>query len=461
MKVLNDKVEDRQVFLTIEMEPAEVEKALEEAYVRLVNKVSIPGFRQGKAPRTVLEQHIGKDGLLDDALSDLLPKACDKTIKERQIEALARPVISITQTEPVVLFEATVPLLPQVKLGNYQRIRIKPERVKLGNNEVNAVVEQLRQQRATFEPVERPVKAKDSLVLDISSNIENKPFITEAGVPYQVIFDTDFPAPGFAKQLLGMKRGKEKEFKLRLADDYFEKEQAGKEVLFKVKITEIKENKLPELNDDFAKGLAADIETIDSLRERIAADLKLKAEEKAMTEHEERVIDAVVKLSEVKFPPILVDVEVDRMTSQELQYWQRAAKSREEYLGRLKETPEKELQDKFRPAATKRVIVSLVLDKIIETEKVEATDAEVDAKIERMTENAGEKKEAQQKLLNNLQPRERIKQMLTTEKAVRRLVEIAKGLSKKTKGSDKKAKESVKKTKESSKKTTKAKKEAK
>lgn len=448
MKILHKKVEDTQVLLTIELEPAEVEEALEKAYARLVKEVSIPGFRKGKAPRTVLEKHIGKKGLFDEALNNLLPKACAEAVMEEQIESFAQTAVTVMQTEPVVLFEATVSLPPQVKLGNYQRIKIKPGRVKVAASEVNTIIEQLRQQRATFEPVERPVKVNDSVVLDVSSDIENKSFVSTKGGSYQILLDAPFPAPGFAKQLLGMKRDKEKKFKLKLAKDHPDKEQAGKEAAFTVKVVEIKEEKLPELNDDFAKGIAPGAETLAALKERISSDLKKGAGERARIEFEERVIDAAVKLSEVKFPTILIDMEVDQMIRQELQYWQRAAKSKEEYLERLEQTPEAELKEKFRPVAIQRVTDSLVLDEIAKAEKIEVNDAEVMAKIERMLENAGEKKEEQRELLSSPQPRGRITQMLVTEKTVQRLVEIAKGSGKKAKGVSLKAKGASLKTKE-------------
>ncbi len=439
MKVLSKKIESRQAFLTIELDPAEVEASLDKSYARLVKKTSVPGFRKGKAPRAVLEQHMGKENLLEDALNDLLPKACADAIQEEKIEAFAQPVINVTQTDPVV-FKAKVPLPPEVELGDYHRIRIKPERVKLSNNEVDAVIEQLRHQHATFEPVERPVMAKDLVGLDISSSIGDKPFIDKKGAPYQVLPDSSFPALGFAEQLLGMKRDEEKEFKLKLPEDYPDSEQAGKEVLFRVKVVEVKKERLPELNDDFAKGVAPGVETLDSLREQIAADLKKRTEEKARLEYEERVIDAVAKESRVEYPPILVDMEVDRMINQELRRWQMAARSREEYLERLNRTPVEELRRELHPYATQRVTKSLVLGEVVKAEKIEVNDAEIDAEIERMTENAGQKKEEQQKFLNSPQPREQVRQLLTTQKTIQRLVEIARGSRKKIKKGKKEAK---------------------
>ena len=209
MKITKEKTEDSQAFLTIEMEPTEVEESLAEAYNRLVKKTNIPGFRKGKAPRQILEQYLGKESLLEDALNHLVPQAYEKAIAEQQIEALARPQIEIVQTDPVI-FKATVPLAPVVKLGDYHHIQVTPDPVEVTEDKVNAVIEQLRHQNATWESVERAVAFGDLVVLDIKSDIDGEPFINQEGVQYQVFRDSPFPAPGFAKQLPGMKKGEEK-----------------------------------------------------------------------------------------------------------------------------------------------------------------------------------------------------------------------------------------------------------
>ena len=432
MKVLSKKIEKSQALLTIELEPAEVEESLDKSYNRLVKETNIPGFRKGKAPRSVLEQHIGKEGLLEDALNSLLPRVCADAIAEQKIEFIARPIIKVTQTDPVV-FEATVSLPPNIKLGDYYRIKMKPEPVRLKKDDVSAVIEQLRHQCATWEPVERPVEFKDLIVIDVDSNVEGKPFIGEKGAHYQLTAGSSFPAPGFPEQLVGMKRDEEKEFKLKLKDNYPDSELAGKEVLFKVKVVEVKEERLPDLNDDFAKGVAPGIETLDSLRQWISADLKKQAEEKARIDFEKRLIDAVVKKSEVEFPPILIDMEVDHMVNQQLERLRMAARDRDEYIKRLESMPEEELRNKYRPLAIDRVTNSLVLGKVAEEEKVEVSDAEIDAEVERMTQNAGDRKDEQQKLLNSPQNRGSIGQMLATRKTIQRLAGIAKGSGKKNK----------------------------
>jgi len=422
VKVTNEKTENRQAFLTIEMEPAEVEASLAKSYHRLVKKTNIPGFRKGKAPRAVLERYIGKERLLEDALNNLLPEAYEKAIKEQKIEAIAQPQIEIAQTDPLV-FKATVPLTPAVELGDYHHIQVAPEPVELTEDNVNAVIEQLRHQQATWEPVERPVEFGDLVVLDIDSNIEDKPFINWKAVQYQVLGDLPFPAPGFAEQLLGMKRGEEKEFKLQFPSDFSRGELAGKEPSFKVKITEIKQERLPELDDEFARGVSPDYKTLDSLRERVSAELKLRAEEKARIEFEEKVIEAVVNLAKLEFPPILVEHEIDRLLNQRLQ---RIDQGLEEYLSSINKTKE-ELREELRPLATKRVTGSLVLAKVAEEEKIEVSASEVDAEIENMIKNSAGNKDELQKLLSTPQSRESIEQALFTRKTVQHLVEIAEG----------------------------------
>ena len=422
MKVTSEKTENCQAFLTIEMEPAEVEESLEKSYFRLVRRMDIPGFRKGKAPRAILERHIGKESLLEDALNNLLPEAYEKAIKEQKIEAIAQPHIEIAQTDPVV-FKATVPLPPKVELGDYRHIQVTPGPVELTDDDVNAVIEQLRHQQATWEPVERPVEFGDLVVLDIESNIEDKPFINQKAAQYQVRHDLPVPAPGFAEQLTGMKKSEEKEFKLQFPSDFPRGELAGKEVSFKVKITEIKQERLPELDDEFARGVSPDFKTLDSLRERVSADLKFRAEEKARIDFEERAIEAVVDLAELEFPPILVEQEIDRLLNQRLQ---RGDQGLEEYLRRINKT-EEELREELHPLATKRIIRSLVLGKIAEEGKIEVSDSEVDDEIENMIKSDAGNKDELGEALNTPQARQSIEQLLTTRKIIQQLVEIAKG----------------------------------
>lgn len=424
MKVTNEKTENSQVFLSVEMDAAEMEEALKKSYHRLVKKANIPGFRKGKAPRDVLEGYLGKESLIEDAINKVVPEAYDKAIKEQEIEAFAQPDIEITQTDPVV-FKATVPLRPTVTIGDYHSVNLTPEPVEVTEDKVNAVIDRLHHQQATWEPVERPVAYDDLAVLDVESKIEEEPFLNREGFQYWVRHDSLLPVPGFVEQLVEMQKGEDKEFKLQIPADYAKSELAGKEPWFKVKVVEIKEEKLPELNDELAKQMNPEFETIAVMREKISAELQKQAEEKAKAEFEEKVLQEVVNLTQVEFPPVLVEMEIDRLINEQARRLQMSGHGLEEYLSSVNKTVA-ELREDLKPQATQRITNSLVLEKVSEEEKVEVSDADIDAEIEEMLKDAGESKDELQKYLNTPQSKESIKQMLTTRKTIQHLVAIAK-----------------------------------
>jgi trigger factor len=424
LKVTREKEEERQVFLRIELEQNEVDKSLEQSYRRLVKQVNIPGFRQGKAPRGVLERHIGKDGLLEDALNNLLPEVYERALKEQQIEAIANPKIEILQTEPVV-FTAVVPLKPNIELGDYHSIKLTPAKVEVTKDEVDAVIEQLRRQHGTWEPVERPVAFDDLVIMDVESQVEDKPFISQPGAQYQVLPNQPAPVPGFADQLIGMKVGEEKEFKLTLPDDYPTAELVGKEASFKVKLNEIKQQQLPKLDSEFAQLVSPEFKTMAALRKQLAKNLRSQAEQRAKEEFEEKVVDAVVDLSKVEFPPVLVESEIERLVEQQTNWLQQSGLGLEEYLSRIKKT-EGELREETRPVAVKRVTRSLVLNKVAEAEKIEVSDEEINADLEKLVQGADNKAEMKERV-SSPQVRGSMEQLLATQKTVQRLAEIAKG----------------------------------
>lgn len=424
MKVTREKEENCQVFLRIELEPSELEKSLEQAYRRLVKRAKIPGFRQGKAPRAVLERYIGKESLLEDALNNLLPEFYEQALKEEQIEAIANPKIEIVQTEPVV-FTAVVPLKPSVELGDYHSVRLTPEKVEVTKDKVDAVMEELRRQHGTWEPVERPVAFEDLVTIDVESQVEGKPFVNQPGAQYQVMSNQPLPIPGFADNLVGMKIGEDKEFKLKLPEDYSQHELAGKEASFKVRANEIKQQRLPKLDSEFAQLVSPEFKTMAALRKQLAKNLRLQVEQRTKEAFEEKVIDAVVDLSKVEFPPVLVEAEIDRLMEQQARWLEGSGLGVEEYLSRIKKT-EDELREEMRPVAARRVTRSLVLGRVVEAEKIEVTDEEITAELGKLAQGA-EKKTEMKERITSPQARESMEQLLTTQKTVQRLVEIAGG----------------------------------
>lgn len=426
MKVTNEKVENRQAFLSIEMEPAEVEQSLEECYRRLAKKANIPGFRKGKAPRKVLERHSNKESLMEEAFGDLIPKAYEKAVKEQKLKPIARPHIEIAQNDPLV-FKAVVPLQPLVELGDYHSIRVEPQPVEIGEGDVDALIEKLRHQRANWEPVERPADFNDMVVFDIESNIEGKPFINQKGAQYSVTQNSSFPTPEFAEQIAGMKRDEEKEFKSQISPEHPKKEMAGKDVFFKIKVTEIKQESLPALDDEFAKGVDPELKTMDSLRERISADLKSRAEAKAEMELQEQALEAAADMAQVEYPPILIESEIDQLLSQRLRRWQGEGDGLDEYLKSIGKT-EEEMREELRPSAAKRTVWSLVLGEIADKEKIKVEESDIDTEIARTVNGVAENSRAElNKLINTPRSRRSIEQTLLTRKTMQRLVEIAKG----------------------------------
>lgn len=423
MKVSTEPVENSQVALNVEMEAVEVDEYLEKAYNRLVGKVSIPGFRKGKAPRVILEQHVGKDTLFQEALECLIPEAYEKALEEQEIEAIGQPKIELTQTEPVV-FKAIVPLRPTVKLGDYKQIRLKSEPVEISDEDVDAMIEQLRHENAVLSPVDRPVEFGDIVTIAIEGESQGEPFVSRKDLVYEVSRDSRVPLPGFAEKLEGMKKGEKRSFVLSYPSDYEMQELAGKEYSFDVTISEVKEKKLPEVDEEFAKSLGR--EGLASMRERIFTNLKARGEEKARLEFEQKVVDTAVELSEVEYPPVLIDREIDRLLNEEARNFVEGARGLENYLRSINKTID-DHREELRPVASQRALRSLVLEKVAEAEKVEVSASEIDDEIEKMVKDAGEQAEEMRKLFNSSQAREPIKNFLVNRKTVERLVQIANG----------------------------------
>lgn len=425
MKVSTERIENSQIIIDVEAEPEEVERFLDEAYHRLVKRADVPGFRRGKAPRAMLERHIGSGALLEEALDHLIPHLLKQAIEEQGIDAIAQPQVEITQTDPVT-FRATVPLRPTVDLGNYKEISIPPEPVEVAEGEVERVIEELRQQHAPWEPVERPIGFGDLVTIDVVGTVDNRPVIDRKDLQFQVLQDMPFPIPGFAEKLEGLENGQEKEFSLSFPADYGSSELAGKECLFTVRVSEIKEKKLPELDDEFAKSIGEGFETVDSLRERVVSNLWLMAEERARSRHEEKVIDAAVEMAQVEFPPLLVERDIDRLMAEQERELRANRVSLQDYLRSRKKT-EEELREELRPLATKRVRQSLVVGKVIEEEGIEVTEEEIDNEIEAIFEGVDETAEETKRQFNSPPARQSLKDMIATRKAVKRLLEIASG----------------------------------
>jgi len=416
VKLSLERIENSQVVLNIEAEPEEVELALEESYRHLAKSTNIPGFRRGKTPRAMLERYLGREVLLEEAMEHLVPQLLGRALEEQGIDAIAEPEIEITQNDPLI-FKSTVSVRPTVELGDYRQIRVDPEPVEVADEEVDKAMEQIRYQQAPWQPAERPVQFGDLVTINVEGNVDDKPALDRKELQYQVLKESPFPVPGFWEQLEGLEKGQEKEFTLSFPDDYELNQFAGKECQFKVLVSEIKEKILPELDDEFAKSLGQGFETLESLRERVASNLKAMAEESARRRLEEKAIEALVEQSKVDFPPVLVEHEIDRLI-----------REREASLeGRIQDRGKsvEELKEALRPLAVNRITHALILGKVAEEEKIEVAEAEVDEEIEAMAQGAGERGEELRKAFSSAAARQSMEEVLLTRKTLKRLTEIA------------------------------------
>jgi trigger factor len=366
-------------------------------------------------------QHIGKKNLLDEALEHLIPQLYKQAIESQKLEPIARPQIEVTQTEPVV-FKAIVSLKPEVKLGDYHSIKLETSSViKITEEEVTAAMEEFRERQGAWVPVDRPVEMGDLVTMDIQANADGKPWLNHKGILYEMDKDSRSPVPGFASQLQGAEKNKERTFTLIIPDDYPIKEMRGKEGTFKVTVTEIKEKQLPELNDELAK--SAGYGNLEDMRGKLAADLRTKAEARNRLELKQKALDALVEISEVNYPPILEDEEITNLLKNEAQ--RLGFRELTDYLKKANKT-EEEIKQELRPIAKKRLIQSLVLGKLAEEEKIEISSSEVDNKIDEIANDAEDKEKAKAKQFFSLpQFKQSIEQSLRTQKTMDKLLQIA------------------------------------
>ena len=371
MKVTSEPLADRQVLLQVETEPQEMEKSLEAAYRRLARRLSIPGFRRGRAPRSLVETYVGREALVEEALGEAVAQAYEQALKEKEIEPMAGPKIEVLSRDPVA-FKAVVPLVPVVELGDYKALRLPLEVAPTTEEGVDQALEELRQQNSPWEPAERPVAAGDRVSLEVVGRVEGKEVLNQKGVEMVVELDRPFPLPGFAPELLGLEKGGEKEFTLPFPADHPNPDLQGKEGVFRVKVLGVKERKYKPLEALVQEAGVADLA---ALRERVKTGLEARARAEAKRGLEEQALEALVAGARLEFPPVLVEQQIDRLLRER----------------GIKEAGEK-AREETRPVAQRQVLRGLALRKLAEVEGIKVEDREIDSEIEKMAQGRAEVK---------------------------------------------------------------------
>lgn len=425
MKVTSEQIENRQVKLNIELEKTELDKYMQGAYQRLVNRIAVPGFRKGKAPRDVLENLIGKEVILKEAMEKMLPEVYSQAIAQEKISAIANPQIEVTQMDPV-MFKAIVPVQPVVNIGNYQDIRLDYVIPDVEKKDIDTALEQIQYQQSSLIPVERTAEIGDIVTMDISGEEQGQVLRLRKDQVYEITNSNSLPLPGFAEKIVGISKGENRSFTLKYPEDYEMKELAGKEYTFNVTVSEIKKRELPALDDELARLVGS--ENLTKLIEQVTAQLKARNEQRINLEFENQIFDKLVEISNVEFPPVLSDVEIDGMLEEEAKNFPDGMSGLEKYLNSINKSMDEHKKELY-PIAEKRVIRSLILSEIIKLESISVNDSEIDNEIEKMDFQSHNEVNEIKKLFALPQSRKSLENFLLRKKAVGSLIDIAKGKS--------------------------------
>jgi trigger factor len=381
-----EKLEGNQGVLTVEVDAAEVNNALDETFKKVVKQVNVPGFRKGKMPRSLFEKRFGVESLYQDALDIILPKAYSEAIDESGIEPVDRPEVDVEQMEKGqnLIFKATVTVKPEVKLGEYKGLEVEEQDTNVTDEEVEAELKSLQEKQAELVVVEDgELKEGDTAVIDFEGFLGEEPFEGGKGDNYSLEVGSNTFIPGFEEQLIGEKAGAEKEVKVTFPEEYHAENLAGQEATFKVKIHDIKRKELPELDDEFAKDVNEEVETLDELKKTTKENLEKQKAEDADVQKKDSLIEKAAENSEIDLPSAMVDAEVDRMLQEFEQRLQQQGMNLEMYY-QFSGQDEKALREQMQEDAEKRVRTNLTLEAIADAENVEVSEEEVNEELSKM-----------------------------------------------------------------------------
>ncbi|MBP2649574.1 MAG: Trigger factor [Firmicutes bacterium] len=385
MKVTAEKLDAHKTVLELEIPQPEVAKAIDKAYQRLAGKVNIPGFRKGKVPRKVLEMRLGKAALLDEAFDIIAPDAYIEALKEQNIEPVARPeleVVKLEEGQPLV-FKATVIAKPEITIGEYKGLKVEKPSTEVDATDIEKQLDNLRNRHAKMVVAENAVIDKgDFAVIDFEGFMDGEAFKGGEGKGYPLEIGAGAFIPGFEDQLIGHKAGDEVDVNVTFPAEYQAKDLAGKEALFKVKVTDVKRKEIPELDDDFVKEIG-EFNTVEELRADVANNLKKDAEEKAKQKIRSSAVQAAVDNASVDIPEVMVEEHIDnRLRDLDIRL-QNSGMNLEKYLEFTKETIES-IRNSYRESAINSIKTELLLDAVAKAEGIEVSAEDLDAEIAMM-----------------------------------------------------------------------------
>ena len=405
VKVEIKKQKENEVKLKIETDKLEVNSSLDKVYNDVSYEIKIPGFRKGKIPKNILNLHLSKEYFYDKTAEKLIPESYLEAIKKSKIQPIDQPEIKVIQIEEdkPLIFEATVQVRPEVKLGSFDKISIQKADIKVTTSDVKNEVRKIQENQAKLNVVkDRKSKKNDFLVIDSEGYVEGKT-IEGSKVEKQIVQLGKSTAPEFNKKLLGCSAGDEREIKILVPKDIKDKKIAGKEITYKVKVIEIKEKELPELNEDFVKTVG-NYKTVDDFQKDIKNRLGKQVEMVNKNNYERKLLEKVAEVCEVKVPKVLIAREVEYMMKSLEDDLKAKDLSLEDYYKSIKTDKEK-VKKEYEIVAEKRIKQELILDKISQVENLKVIQEEVKDKIKTIAKEMKQdplKVEATFKKNNNL-----------------------------------------------------------
>jgi trigger factor len=417
-----EKLEGNQGVLTVEVDAEKVNEGLDAAFKKVVKQVNVPGFRKGKIPRALFEKRFGVEVLYQDALDILLPEAYVKAVEETGIEPVDRPEIDIEQMEKgkSLIFTAKVTVKPEVKLGEYKGLEVEKIDTTVTDEDVENELKRLQERHAELVVKEDgKIENGDTAVIDFEGFVNGEAFEGGKGENYSLEIGSGTFIPGFEEQLVGLEAGAEKEIEVTFPEEYHAKELAGKPATFKIKVHEIKAKQLPALDDEFAKDVDEEVETLDELKAKIKQRLEEEKKNEAETTLRNTVVEKAAANAEIDIPEVMVKNETDRMLNEFEQRLQMQGLNLELYY-QFSGQDEAALREQMKEDAEKRVRVSLTLEAIAKAENIEVTEEDINKELEEMSNTYGIEVENLKNMLGSL---EGIKEDLKLRKAIDFLVE--------------------------------------
>lgn len=386
MKASVEKIEKNRVTLEVEVEPEVMATAMQKAYTKLVKQVNIPGFRKGKVPRKVLENYIGTEPLMEEAVENVVPNAYLDAVAENAIEPIDQPNIEMVQLEDgkPVIFKATVDVKPEVTLGDYKGIEVAKKVDEVTDEDVDRYLKTLQERYAKLVVLEEneAAAADDTAVIDFEGFVDGEAFEGGKGEEHPLVLGAGSFIPGFEEQLIGASAGEEKDVTVTFPEDYQAENLAGKEAVFKVKVKEIKRKEFAPMDDEFAKDVS-EFETLEELKSDTRNKLETTAQQQGEAAFRSAVIDLVADNAETEVPEQLVGRRMEQMMDNFSRRLEQQGMNMEQYMEYTQSSLE-DFKKQYRPEAVKSVKSDLVLEAVAHQENVEVTEEDINAEIEKM-----------------------------------------------------------------------------